>query len=135
MLLRFDLEEFNYITGDSADYFLLRTGSQTLMAPDRCPHRGGPLHQAQREGQALVCPWHEARVPLNALRRRSLALIRRGSQVAVILDEPSAGAPRLMRRSLIADADLHGPRRSSPCPRSLNREIPHDEARSPRGCR
>ncbi|WP_437963756.1 Rieske 2Fe-2S domain-containing protein [Sorangium sp. So ce260] len=135
MLLRFDLEEHNYIAGDAADYFLLRTGSQTLMVPDRCPHRGGPLHLAQREGQALVCPWHEGRVPLHALRRRSLALIRRGSRVAVILDEPPACAPRLMRRSLIADADLRGPRRRSPCPRSLDRETPHDEARSPRGCR
>ncbi len=27
---------------------------------DRCTHRGGPLHEGERDGNTVTCPWHGA---------------------------------------------------------------------------
>jgi len=33
------------------------TGDVCAIA-DRCTHRGGPLHEGERVGDTVICPWH-----------------------------------------------------------------------------
>ena len=39
---------------------VFRVGDGFCATQSRCPHRGGPLDEAQLEGTTLTCPWHGA---------------------------------------------------------------------------
>jgi len=44
---------------------LARAGDGTLCAiADRCGHFSGPLHEGEREGDSVICPWHRSRFDL-----------------------------------------------------------------------
>lgn len=76
--------------GDELYVFL--SERDPALVPARCPHRGGPLHVATVEdtgkGPALVCPWHESKVPVRALRARALATVQVGDQVRAVVEAP-----------------------------------------------
>lgn len=77
------------------ELFMFLDDEDAGLVPARCPHRGGPLHVATVEeggkGAALVCPWHESRIPLRALQARAVATVQSGSAVRAVIDAP-AGA-------------------------------------------
>ncbi|MFO0562393.1 MAG: Rieske 2Fe-2S domain-containing protein [Polyangiales bacterium] len=81
------------------------------LVPARCPHRGGPLHVARVEdgakGPALVCPWHESKVPVRALRARALATVQVGDQVRAVVEAP-ADAPVYVRHVPVSVGDRVG---------------------------
>jgi nitrite reductase (NADH) small subunit len=87
-IVRFDWSEGNAVeAGDDLYVMLSLAGNEPVMVPATCPHRGGPLHLAElgeRRGQAvLICPWHGTAVPVRALYRRQLPLVRTGTMIAV----------------------------------------------------
>jgi nitrite reductase/ring-hydroxylating ferredoxin subunit/uncharacterized membrane protein len=40
---------------------LTRRGVQVVALADRCPHRGGPLHEGEVGENTITCPWHGSR--------------------------------------------------------------------------
>ncbi|HWI07273.1 MAG TPA: Rieske 2Fe-2S domain-containing protein [Solirubrobacteraceae bacterium] len=51
------------IAGDRPLVIVRRNGTLHALAA-RCAHRGGPLHEAELEGDCIVCPWHGTRFRL-----------------------------------------------------------------------
>lgn len=101
-----DLLRHNTVTVGQDRYFVLTVAGHPMLAPDRCPHRGGPLSLARRtpDGRRLICPWHGIEVGITALRRRCLPMIRSGTEAVVLL--PQAGpdtAVSVSRRQILAD--------------------------------
>ncbi len=43
---------------------LARVDGRVVAIADRCTHRGGPLSDGVRDGDCIVCPWHESRFDL-----------------------------------------------------------------------
>lgn len=89
-IIEFDEREGNALMIDDDLYVMMALdGEERAMVPASCPHRGGPLHIAdlcdRAKGRALVCPWHGTAVPVRTLLRRSLAMVRRGSSIALAL--------------------------------------------------
>ena len=95
--LEFDERQANYIAGIHGRWFLYRSsGGAKYILPDSCPHRGGPLHLARREGGVLRCPWHGMRWKEAALIRHALPSVRAGALWLVAL--PASGWAVALKR-------------------------------------
>ena len=91
LIVEMDAGKDTYLTVGETPYFLLKAArNRVLVCPDRCPHRGGPLHLGRRDCQtgALTCPWHEATYPLPALARLSVPAVTRGGTTTAVFDLP-----------------------------------------------
>lgn len=82
-------KKHNFVQVDDRGYFLLSHPKQgEVLVPNRCPHRGGPLHLSQWEpGQErLTCPWHGASVSCRNLLEHSVPFVRAGGKAVAVLD-------------------------------------------------
>lgn len=43
---------------------VLREGDSIYAASSTCPHVGGPLHEGERDGTCVTCPWHGSQFDL-----------------------------------------------------------------------
>jgi nitrite reductase/ring-hydroxylating ferredoxin subunit len=43
---------------DGKDIALFNVGGTYHAMDAACPHEGGPLHEGEVDGGAIVCPWH-----------------------------------------------------------------------------
>lgn len=66
-------------------YFCLEWGGDVFLARSRCPHRGGPLHLGELDGDRLRCPWHGSAPRVAGLCNRALPSVRRGSRIIAYL--------------------------------------------------
>jgi nitrite reductase (NADH) small subunit len=101
-LVHFDLDNHNWLSIGDRDYFVLSTmGKQTLL-PDRCPHRGGPLHLGTWDScrNGIICPWHQSFVSLRMLMREAPAAVRTRRQLTVVMD---GDAERVLRKRCYTD--------------------------------
>jgi nitrite reductase (NADH) small subunit len=70
---------------DGLEYFLISFRGELYLAPNRCPHRGGPLKFGYlNDRDELVCPMHGNAFPMEVLLK--------GPEVRR-LDEIPAGSP------------------------------------------
>ena len=68
------------IIRDGVEYFLISVGDALFLAPNACPHRGGPLKFGRlNDAGALVCPMHGNAFSIESLIEdpRTLRLIER----------------------------------------------------------
>jgi nitrite reductase/ring-hydroxylating ferredoxin subunit len=52
------------ISSEAGDYRVVETGAGFAAHSTRCPHRGGPLEDAEISDGHVVCPWHGYRFSL-----------------------------------------------------------------------
>ncbi|MBK9949311.1 MAG: Rieske 2Fe-2S domain-containing protein [Nitrospira sp.] len=85
-IIHLSLNSFNSLAVGDTRYFLLQNGAKLVVAPSKCPHRGGPLNLGRRRActAKLVCPWHDHAYPLHTIERVALPAIRRGNQISVV---------------------------------------------------
>jgi nitrite reductase/ring-hydroxylating ferredoxin subunit len=56
------------IRRNGEEYFLLSVDDRLYLAPNRCPHRGGPLKFGHVDGEdRIVCPMHHNAVPVETI--------------------------------------------------------------------
>jgi len=105
VVLEIDPNECNYLTVGEESFFLFRTcDERTMVCPDACPHRGGPLHMGKMNCQtrSLTCPWHETVIMERALTRRSVpAVAASGRVTAVFSVAPDTPVLRTKRRIFV----------------------------------
>ena len=103
-VLEIDSQEHNYFIVGDEPFFLLETcNEKKMICPDRCPHRGGPLHLGKMNCQtkSLTCPWHHMTIMPGALNRRSIPAVSNGPTIfAVFPVEPDTPVRRQHRRIL-----------------------------------
>ncbi len=82
------LDSFNSLAVGQTRYFLLQNGAKLVIAPSKCPHRGGPLNLGRRTECAakLVCPWHDNAYSIQSIERGALPAIRHGNQISIVTD-------------------------------------------------
>ncbi|MDQ3829233.1 MAG: Rieske 2Fe-2S domain-containing protein, partial [Candidatus Tectomicrobia bacterium] len=103
LIVRFDMQEINFLIVGDATYFLLVTASgQRALVNGKCPHRGGPLHLAclDKAGLKLICPWHEARVALKWLLAAAMPMVCVDDQATALLPVPPETEVHLARRRI-----------------------------------
>lgn len=106
LIVEIDHERDSYLLVGELPYFLLKTApGRVLVCPDRCPHRGGPLHLGRRDCQtgALTCPWHEATYPLPALARLSAPAVSRGTLTTAVFELPEDTPVHRRPRRIVAN--------------------------------
>jgi nitrite reductase/ring-hydroxylating ferredoxin subunit/uncharacterized membrane protein len=53
------------VTIDAGPFLLTREGDTVHAVSDVCTHRGAPLHEGERTGGCITCPWHGSRFALD----------------------------------------------------------------------
>lgn len=81
----FDCAEHNALIAGDDIYFVMDRDKAVHVISSACPHRGGPLHLGDVEGDRLRCPWHGSLFPVSRLCDRSHPSVRVGSTVTVYL--------------------------------------------------
>ncbi|ABW13389.1 Rieske (2Fe-2S) domain protein [Parafrankia sp. EAN1pec] len=56
--------ELRQVEIDGVPVLLTRVNGQVVAISDRCTHRGGPLHEGERTGGCVRCPWHGSQFEL-----------------------------------------------------------------------
>ncbi|GGU04170.1 MULTISPECIES: Rieske (2Fe-2S) protein [Streptomyces] len=72
------------VAGDDL-YFVMERDKAVHVISSSCPHRGGPLHLGDVDGDRLRCPWHGGLFPVGRLCDRSHPSVRVGDTVTVYL--------------------------------------------------
>ena len=110
-----DVRDHNTVFVRDDRYFVFEHGGRLFLVRDKCPHRGGPLSLGTRspDEKRLVCPWHKTRVACTWLRRQSMPLVRRGTEITAYLpDGGDADAPVLLaKRHILANEGAVAPER------------------------
>lgn len=57
-------ESFTKVDVDGTTVLLTRVAGEVVALAERCTHRGAPLSEGSREGDCVVCPWHQSRFDL-----------------------------------------------------------------------
>jgi nitrite reductase/ring-hydroxylating ferredoxin subunit len=86
------------ISTSRGEYRVVETADGFFAHSTRCPHRGGPLHEAAIENDHVVCPWHGYRFSLadgrpadgRRCRTRPPPRVERGpgGQAELVFDPP-----------------------------------------------
>ncbi|WP_089657406.1 Rieske (2Fe-2S) protein [Franzmannia pantelleriensis] len=65
------------IVGDDRYFLLTVANGVPIFVPDRCPHRGGPLHLGKfvEDGRKIKCPWHRYCWRKESIERKFLPVI------------------------------------------------------------
>ena len=96
-------------------YFVFEHDGRFFLVQDRCPHRGGPLSLGSRspDDKRVVCPWHGSRIACAWLRRQSMPIVRRGTEITAYLPDPEGGATPvfLAKRRILANERAAAPER------------------------
>jgi Rieske [2Fe-2S] domain len=91
-VIALDLAHHNAVLIDDELYVIRRTTwGKTMLVPDHCPHRGGPLRLGwwdHRTGR-LVCPWHENKIPQAHFQRSGIPLLISGATARAVVDVPA----------------------------------------------
>jgi Rieske [2Fe-2S] domain len=101
-----DVREHNTVLLPEGRYFVFEDEGRLFLVLDRCPHRGGPLSLAtlSPDRKRLTCPWHGSRISCGWLRRQSVPLVRRGTEITAYLPDGEAdGAVVLAKRRITAN--------------------------------
>jgi Rieske [2Fe-2S] domain len=109
-----DVRDHNMVFLRDDRYFVLEHDGRLFLVSDRCPHRGGPLSLASRsaDDKRLVCPWHGSRIACTWLRRQSVPIVRRGTEITAYLPEGDDGASVfLAKRRILANERAEAPER------------------------
>lgn len=105
-VINFDLNEHNFISGQSSYFLLQSSEGKKLLISNICSHRGGPLHLGSHSctgGRELVCPWHEQKYPEKLLERRALPLICISDKATAIIAEPPDVPISVCKTTIIAN--------------------------------
>ena len=104
-----DVRDHNTVFLRDDRYFVFEHGGRLFLVQDRCPHRGGPLSLGSRspDDKRVVCPWHGSRIACAWLRRQSMPIVRRGTEITAYLPDPEDGATPLFlaKRRILANAN------------------------------
>ena len=103
-----DVRDHNTVFLRDDRYFVFEHGDRLFLVRDLCPHRGGPLSLGARSAdqKRLVCPWHGSRIACAWLRRQSVPIVRRGTEITAYLPDGDAGASVLLaKRRILANAN------------------------------
>ena len=101
-----DVRDHNTVFLRDDRYFVLEHEGRLFLVQDRCPHRGGPLSLGARSAdqKRLVCPWHGSRIACAWLRRQSVPIVRRGTEITAYLPDPDLPGPVfLAKRRILAN--------------------------------
>ena len=102
-----DVRDHNTVFLRDDRYFVFEHGGRLFLVPDKCPHRGGPLSLGARSAdqKRLVCPWHGSRIACAWLRRQSMPIVRRGTEITAYLPDPEDAATPvfLAKRRILAN--------------------------------
>jgi Rieske [2Fe-2S] domain len=101
-----DAREHNTVFLGDDRYFVLEDDDRLFLVHDKCPHRGGPLSLGRRTpDERLVCPWHGSRITCAYLRRTSIPIVRRGSEITAYLPGNGAHPVFLAKRRILANRE------------------------------
>jgi nitrite reductase (NADH) small subunit len=105
-----DAREHNTVFLGDDRYFVLEDDGRLFVVEDKCPHRGGPLSLGRRTtDERLVCPWHGSRITCAYLRRTSIPIVRRGSEITAYLPGDNGVHPVfLAKRRILANTEGGG---------------------------
>lgn len=106
LMLEFDSERYNYICLDGEPYFVFKLpGGRMAVLPDRCPHRGGPLHLGTSDCKkyTLTCPWHETVFLQRALMRKAIPAVTLGRRITALFPVAATAKAVLTWRRIIAN--------------------------------
>ena len=107
-----DAREHNTVFLGDDRYFVLEDEGRLFLVPDKCPHRGGPLSLGRRtpDDMRVVCPWHGSKITCAYLRRTSVPIVRRGSEITAYLPGGNGAHPVFLakRRILANDEGVVG---------------------------
>jgi len=101
LVVSFDTQETNFLIAGDATFFLLETeAGRHALVEGKCRHRGGPLHLASpdEKGRKLICPWHEARIPLKRLVAGAMPMVCVDNHAVALLPVPQETEVHLARR-------------------------------------
>lgn len=88
-LISFDIRDCNFLIVSEERYFVFQVpGGLQVLVSDLCPHRGGPLHLAQKKNNCIICPWHETKVLTSFLVKHAVPAVRNGKRMTVVIDVP-----------------------------------------------
>lgn len=81
----------NCVTVGGVPYVYAQTRLGECVQAAKCPHRGGPLHLAELDGERglLICPWHGGRARLKLGLGRGIASVRNGNRVTAVFPHPT----------------------------------------------
>jgi hypothetical protein len=103
-----DAREHNTLFLGDDRYFVFEHEGRVFLVEDHCPHRGGPLSLGRRSAdqKRLVCPWHGSRIACAFLRRRSVPIVRRGTEITAYLPAGKGeGRVFLAKRRILANEE------------------------------
>ncbi len=106
LVVDLDRDDHNYVMVGDEPFFLFETASdKAVICPDRCPHRGGPLHLGTRDcgTHALTCPWHHMVFMEGALVRRGVPSVSTGSRISAVFPVDPETPVYLQKRRIIAN--------------------------------
>ena len=110
-----DVRDHNTVFVRNDRYFVFEHGGRLFLVRDKCPHRGGPLSLGSRspDDKRLVCPWHGSRIACAWLRRQSVPIVRRGTEITAYLPGGERAAPVLLaKRRILANEGAAAPAES-----------------------
>lgn len=108
-----DVRDHNTVFLRDDRYFLFEHDGRLFLVQDKCPHRGGPLSLGSRspDDKRVVCPWHGSRIACGWLRRHSMPIVRRGTEITAYLPDPEGGATPVLlaKRRILANERVAAP--------------------------
>jgi Rieske [2Fe-2S] domain len=107
-----DVRDHNTVFLRDDRYFVFEHEDRLFLVQDRCPHRGGPLSLARRspDQKRLTCPWHGSRIACAWLCRRSVPIVRRGTEITAYLPGgDGAASVFLAKRRILANESAVAP--------------------------
>jgi hypothetical protein len=112
---KLDVREHNTVLLRDDRYFVFEDGGRLFLVRDKCPHRGGPLSLAtlSPDGKRLTCPWHGSRISCAWLRRQSVPLVRRGTEITAYLPDGEAAGPMFLAKRRITANELDTEKREA----------------------
>ena len=105
VVITFDPCAHNFVRVGDDYYFLMRLpDGSPVMLPDRCQHRGGPLHLGDwdEERGCLVCPWHQTRYTEKSVRKRAIPMVYGEARATIVLDVPPDTVIELLKKKILA---------------------------------
>jgi hypothetical protein len=103
-ILKIDCSKYNYVVRGAKKYFIFKVSNKkSILTSALCPHRGGPLHLAERSknDNGIICPWHETNISMKYLLNNSIPTVRRGNILIAIFADSRDQATELLYKNVI----------------------------------
>lgn len=74
-----------FYLSDNEKYFFVYLDNICYAVPDSCPHRYGPLSLGKlcQVTDTIKCPWHESKIKIKSLIKKSLIGIKVGDNIII----------------------------------------------------